>query len=390
MDNMHAYLAWAGSQSGLDLPFNELDAIALSQVVHLPLEEAFRGGESISLREAAEALRDLEADKVYEVLLRHRLRVLLTMGEAPRYRDLRLSHFIDEVSIEDETQFCALTLTLSNGICVVCFRGTDLSLAGWKEDFNMSFSSPVPAQRRAIAYLHHIAHASVAPLVLLGHSKGGNLAVYAAAFCDQAVQDRLLAVYSFDGPGLMAEDAGKPGYLRIAGRIRSFLPQNSVVGVLMHQHKPFQVVKSNALSLFQHDPFSWEIKPESPEFVREPGLTWRSRMLDEALDSWLLQMSMDDRRLFCDTVFQVLTAGQDETLGELVRLDRHKALIMLRAIKGVPPPVAKAARKAIGLLFSGTVGTALDVAREAVTELLPGPVAKAIKGKQPPGTDAPG
>jgi hypothetical protein len=372
MDNVLTYLSWAGPQSLWDLVFNVLDSLALSQIVHLELETAFRDQPVISVAQAAKALEgDEEARKVHAFLLRQRLQALQLMGDAPRYKDLLLSDFVDEISREDETQFSAVTLTLENGIKVICYRGTDLTLVGWKEDFNMSFDSPVPAQKAALDYLKRIADKSVAPLILLGHSKGGNLAVYAAVHSPGEVQDRLLKVYTFDGPGLTEEDAQLPGYLRVSGRIRSYLPRQSLVGVIFLQHRPYRVVRSGALSIFQHDVFSWEVVSNQPRFVRRKSLSRHSRMMDKALDQWISGLSLDDRRLFSDTIYQVLTAASDETLGDLVRTDRRKARMILRATQDIPPEVRKGLRKAIGLLLSGTVGGVWDAVVEGGRALLP-------------------
>ena len=373
MDNVLSYLSWAGPQSWRDLPFNALDSLALSQLVYLPLEDAFLDRPAISIANAWQALQgDEEARKLYAFLLRQRLQVLQLMGQEPRYRDLMLSDFADVVSTEDETQFSAVTLTLENGIKVICYRGTDLSLAGWKEDFNMSFDSPVPAQEAALEYLHNAAAGSVTPFVLLGHSKGGNLAVYAAAYSLPAVQDRLLKAYTFDGPGLMEEAARSEGYQRVAGRIRSYLPRQSLVGLIFHQHKPYKVVKSGSLSIFQHDVFSWKVVPNEARFVRQKGLSRQSRILNKALDQWIGELNLDDRRLFCDTIYKVLTAASAETLGDLVRTDRRKARKILRATQDIPPVVRKGLRKAIGLLLSGAVGGVWDAVVEGGRALLPG------------------
>jgi hypothetical protein len=372
MDNVLSYLSWAGPQSLRDLAFNALDSLALSQLVYLPLETAFSDQQAVSVAQAAQTLEgDEEARKVYAFILRQRLQALQLMGRAPRYMDLLLSDFVDEISTEDETQFSAVTLTLENGIKVICYRGTDLSLVGWKEDFNMSFDSPVPAQKLALEYLQKIASKSVTPLVLLGHSKGGNLAVYAAAYSRPQVQDRLLAAYTFDGPGLTEEDAKSEGYLRTSGRIRSYLPRQSLVGLIFHQHRPYRVVKSGALSIFQHNVFSWEVVPNEARFVRKKNLSRQSRMIDKALDQWIGELSLDDRRLFCDTIYKVLTAASDETLGDLVRTDRRKARKILQATQDIPPEVHQGLRKAIGLLLSGAAGGVWEAVVEGGRALLP-------------------
>lgn len=371
MDNMFSYLDWAKDQPFLDLPFNEIDNIIFTQLVHLPLKEAFEKRAEMTIAEAAESLDDKEADRVYEILLRRRLLLLRQMADAPRYRDLKLYHYVDEFSLEDEKQFCAMSILLPNGIPVIAYRGTDLTLVGWKEDLNMSYVSRVPAQLRALEYLEKEAERGAAPLVLVGHSKGGNLALFAAVHASPAVQQRIMRVYTNDGPGLSRADMEGAGYRRVRARVVSFLPQSTVVGILLHQHKPYIVVKSRGLGPFQHDAFSWEVQKHSPRFRYKQRLSQKSVLLDRALDGWLEQLSLEDRRAFIDGLYQVLTASGSRTLGELMRTDRKGTMQLLRASQNLPDEVKRRMRYCIKALFAGTWQEVLGMAGEMGQALRP-------------------
>lgn len=375
MANVIDYMARAKDQPFSALPFYEIDNIALSQIVYLPLGEGFALSGALPFGQAVSPLLNMEADKIYEILLRNRLILLRLMASGSRYADLTLSHHVDELSEQDQKQFCAVTLTLPNGTRVISFRGTDLSLVGWKEDMNMTFQSPVPAQERALEYLNAVAGEGGEPLVLLGHSKGGNLAVYAASHCAPEIRRRIVTVYSNDGPGLMASDVASAGYKELGARLVSFLPQGTMVGILFHQHRPYRVVRSNGLGPFQHDPFSWQVDVAGARFEQGKALTRGSMLLGDSFNSWLSGISMADRQRFVEALYQVLTAGGSKTLGELVRSDLNASMRMLRASMDLPEDVKKLMRRLILGLFSGTwdhiktmIGGAIQSALEAPGE----------------------
>lgn len=373
MQNLMDYVNRAGTAGFDQLPLNEVDMACFTQLVYLPYDIALEQAERLTLQEAGDLMAGVEADKVYNVFFRKRLELMRGMMEAPRYAGIALSQYVKEVDPANEMQFCAMTLTLPNGMRVISFEGTDSTLVGWKEDFNMSFESPVPAQGAARDYLHMIAAEDTsAPLVLTGHSKGGNLAVWAAAFAQPEAQGRIRGVYSFDGPGLMDRDADSAGYAAVAGRIRAYLPQNSLVGVLMRRHVPDIVVKSGAFSLMQHDLFTWEVEEEGFAFVRKEELSLSARLRDEALDEWLKGLSMEERETFCEVIYKVLSADESrETLLDLVRVDPDAAGRSLRALRDIDPTIRKMIRRALYQLFAGSVEVIVEAAKEAMMDILP-------------------
>ncbi len=370
-DGLLAYAHWAGHLPYEQQPFNEVDAALWSQVVYLPLEKALQGDSRATLAQVMPSLEDLEAE-AYEVFLRRRLELSRLMAELPRFALVELSGFVDQVSTEDEMQFSALTATLPDGSVALCYRGTDTTLVGWKEDFNLSFECPVPAQQAALEYAQQAAARTAGPLWLLGHSKGGNLAVYAGANLPYSQQQRVELVYTFDGPGLMPEAVEAPGYQHISGRIRSLLPQGTLVGLLLNRHKPAQVVKSRALGLFQHDLFSWEVLEGTAQFVYLEELSRVSRVLESNLGTWLSGLSRQERQVFSDTIFEVLTAADDKTLIDFIRPRRKRMSKILEAARSVPPEVKSSLSQALGELISSAFSAFAREAKQALTELLPG------------------
>jgi hypothetical protein len=230
-------------------------------------------------------------------------------------------------------QFAAVTFDLPDGTHYVAFRGTDSTIVGWREDFNMAFESPIPAQSAAVKYLAEAAAATTGPLIIGGHSKGGNLAVYAAAHADAEIQSRIRLIYSFDGPGLDDATMASEGYAGIASRIRSFVPQQSVVGLLMTYHPEYTVVKSDGVGLLQHDSFTWQVLGTG--FIAVTELDVSSQLVDQTVHAWLSQVSKEQRKVFVDTIFDILEATGANTVKELLKDVPGRLPAVLKALQKV-------------------------------------------------------
>jgi hypothetical protein len=216
---------------------------------------------------------------------------------------LKISDYLNHIDPDQETQFCACTFALPDDARYIAYRGTDLSLTGWKEDFNMSFMT-VPAQLMSVRYLARAAGASAGSLVLGGHSKGGNLALYAACHTSDSIRGRVRQVYSFDGPGVDRPTLDGQGYRDVRGRVQSWIPQSSVIGMLLCYHPDYLVVKSSAVGLMQHDAFTWQI--EGGAFVRLEELSLSTRVSSEAFRLWLDQYSAKERREMVEIIFRIV------------------------------------------------------------------------------------
>ncbi len=314
MANMMDYIRWRGDLTFTQDPPNSVDALIFSSLAYIDFGGRVEAQPHtpIYLRDAAEEYFAL-ADHEERVRVKNDLDLLHAAATSTRFGFAKIYLYRDQLIPEQETQFAAMTFLLDDGSAFLAFRGTDYSLVGWKEDFNMSFQQTVPAQRLAVQYVREVAAEYLAPLRLGGHSKGGNLAVFAAARSAPMVQQRILEVYNNDGPGFTKYMMGDPGYLAMVPRIKTYIPQSSVIGMLLEHEEPYTVIKSKSISLLQHDPYSWELMGR--EFERMQDVTEGSQFLDSTIKTWFAEMTNQERNQLVDVMFTLLgTGGVDNAL----------------------------------------------------------------------------
>lgn len=319
-----------------EYPFTEVDSLVLSEFSYLQLD-GMVGGFEVEYRPTkvkdlfcAEYFGDLFPDNN---LKEDNRALLFAMAASPRFRNLELRYYVNETDIEMEKQFSAVTVVLGEDAVYIAFRGTDSTIVGWKEDFNMAYMSPVPAQISARSYVEQVAKEWKGNLLLGGHSKGGNLAVYAALTVKEEIQNRILSIYSHDGPGLNEDMIAVNPYESMADRIHKTLPQSSVVGMLLEQQEEYTVVESDTIGILQHNPFSWVV--EDGEFHKLERLTRGAQKIDGVLDKWLKGLSREEREQFVEVLFSVLSAGEATTISELNENWKSEIFSMLKAIRGI-------------------------------------------------------
>ena len=290
------------------------------------------------------------------------LRLLAAAAASPRLRDVRVVGHVESTDVRAEKQFAAVTFRLTDDLSYVAFRGTDSTLVGWKEDFNLSFRCPVPSQVAAARYLADVAGRLDGELVVGGHSKGGNLAVYAAASVPADVGERITRVFSHDGPGFLPEFLATGEFANVAPRIDKTLPQSSLVGMLLEQQEGFRVVKSNRLLIWQHDPFSWRV--DGRDFVYLDDLAPDARYLDAAISAWLSSRTNEERERFIDTLYSVVEASRVRTTRELRADWRRNIPTAARAFADLDPETKD--------FMVDTATALLRLGVRSVPELLPG------------------
>lgn len=329
MANLFDYIAWRGDLSFAQCPVCAVDSLVFAALSYANLEVLVPDGfPSLPLQEAAEALM---ARPDHDKLVRSENdeKFLLTAARSPRFRSVQVCCCRAKTLEDLETQFGAMAFLLPDGSAFLAFRGTDLTLVGWKEDFNMSFQDIVPAQTESAEYLKEFAAVFDGPLYLTGHSKGGNLSVYAAATASLDVQERIRAVYNYDGPGFGQSMMGSEGYLRMVPRIQTYVPESSIIGMLLEHEEPYSAVKSTQVSIFQHDVFTWEIL--GADFVRAPGVDAHSRQMNVAIKTWLEGMSRQERMDFVDTLYSILSVGGAKNVDAVLQPKNIRS--MLKAIQ---------------------------------------------------------
>ena len=345
-------LDWRGDITFAERPFNEVDNLLLAELSYLDfggiVPADFAAAVPLSDAVAAFTKRTPHADM--GVLVPDKIPGLAQkMAASARFRDVLLSGYVCKLDEQTETQFAALCAALPDGTVYAAFRGTDDTIVGWKEDFNMGFLPIVPSQREAADHLRAAAAAFPSQKLRAGgHSKGGNLAVYAAVWCGESVQDQLLAVYNNDGPGFHTSLLDRPEHQRIANRIQTILPESSVVGMLLEHEESYQVVRSNQVGLMQHDGFSWQVL--GTQFVHLSGLTEGGRIVDSALRDFVRGLDQEQRIRFVDALFEVLTCTNAETLTDLKDGGFRTAYSMLKTVRSLDPDTRQALSGTLGLL----------------------------------------
>lgn len=316
------YLDWRGDLSFEASPLNEVDALIFCQLSYLHLDglltESFDSPLPLSLlAERFFAAPDFARRADLGLLIDPRTTELLQKAAASRrFGPVGLAGFVSKYDARKEEQFSALTFYYEKNAVFLAYRGTDDTLIGWKEDFNLAFMESLPAQKDALHYAEKACSAfRKAAVTLGGHSKGGNLAIYAAASLPQKMQKRLCAVYNFDGPGFSAAMLQSPPFTAIQSRVRSVFPQFSIIGMLFHHYEDFAVVPSRELLVMQHNPFSWQVKGAA--FERRESLDSGSELFFASFNKWFESLSRPQREQFVETLFGVLLATNARTNSEL-------------------------------------------------------------------------
>ena len=316
MGNIFDYLTWRGDLTFTQDPPNAVDALIFSTLTYVGYgETAQRPPETAaSLRRCAEEFFALENPES-RVRSKKDMELLRCAAATARFGQCGLCLYRSVLLPEQETQFAAMTFLLDDGSMFLVYRGTDNTLVGWKEDFNMTFQQTIPAQRLAQEYIREAALAHTAPMRVAGHSKGGNLAVFAAARCSPTVRKRILTVYNNDGPGFTKYMIGDPGYNAIVPRIQTYIPQSSVIGMLLEHEEPFIVIRSKSVGIMQHDPYSWEV--EGPHFLPVQEVTESSQFLDATIKNWFAGMTNRERNQLVEVLYGLLTTGEVENAADI-------------------------------------------------------------------------
>jgi len=235
------------------------------------------------------------------------------MGESKRFANLRLSSYIEDIDINTETQFSALTVDAPEiKTRFVVFSGTDDTIVGWKENFNLVYKTPTEAQKQSVKYLNRVADDFKGKIIVLGHSKGGHLALYSSANCKEGITKRIKQIYNLDGPGIPEGEEAELLFKKIEKKLMAILPQSSVIGRLFEHGGKYVIVHSVAKGLFQHDCFSWQIRAN--KLILENEFCDSSTGIDSGVRSILSSMDEAEREKFVEGVFGLFfSAGKTLT-----------------------------------------------------------------------------
>ena len=322
MSNILDYLAWRGDLSFYQDPFNSIDALILSCLSYVNFTGVVpsKGDGLITIEEASEKFftihspEELAQDKSF---IRFAPDLLRAMAKTDRFRNSYLLNFVDDTDISRGIQFAAVEIDLPDETSFISFRGTDDTVVGWKEDFNLSFMT-VPSEMEAVRYLRSVTAGRQDKIRMGGHSKGGHLAIFAATTADPAIASRIDHVYSFDGPGFNHEAMEAELFRNVQPRITKVIPETSIIGRLLENSTEPIVVKSSELGIMQHDPLSWQI--EGKDFETCMSTDKISDTFDETMTIWLGDMTFEDRKVFVDELFSVFEASGCEYLSTMSKV----------------------------------------------------------------------
>ena len=354
MENIINYLMWRGDLDFVRDPINEVDSLILSILSYNDFEGIVPepgSKDTLTLREAAERFKQIkDISHLKDIPFLERIPDLLhKASETERFGNLELTWFVSQIDDESTKQFAALIFKLHEKLNFISFRGTDDSLAGWKEDLQMSFMEEVQSQKEAVIYTERAIKSLRGNFVLGGHSKGGNLAVYSALNMNELNKSRIIEIYNNDGPGFQQDIVEGEGYRSIVDRIRTFLPESSIVGMLLEHGTDYQVVKSTGLAITQHNPFVWEVMGN--KFVSAESLSKKSININTTIRAWISKLSYEERREFVDAMFEVLSETGASSLGELGQEKFGAVDSIIRALKTMDDNSKSHLRGTIDLFF---------------------------------------
>ncbi len=337
--DMLIYMKFRGDLPFWKAAYNEVDVMILTQLSSIDYRDTMPGARNVDelafcrwsckplLSEVAQKYKKRKQEE-QQTVFSEKEQLLFLAGESRRFSKIRMDGFIRDTDMEKVKQFSAVTFFFSPIRAHVAFRGTDDSFVAWKEDFNMSYQFPVPAQEDAAKYLDKLLGQPFLWCTAGGHSKGGNMTLYAAVFCSPGVQKKIKKIFCYDAPGFSQDISENPSYIKIKNRIRAYVPKSTVIGTIMKVPFEAGVVESNAIGIRQHGLFSWQVEASGLVLCGERDAF--SRSMENAINEWLDEIPTEDKPIAIDEAFEILRKNEIKTMDGLAHLDWRKTVGLFR------------------------------------------------------------
>ena len=329
MPNILDYIKWRGDLSFKQDEFNNVDNLILSRFAYLPLDDVFKNLEKVKDRKGRITIRNAyiylikSGIKEEKILQKEDIDLFPALANSERFGNLIIDMYVNKISKKEEKQFSAVSIHIPDGTIYVSYRGTDNTLVGWKEDFNMSLDINIPSQKEAVNYLNEVYEKTHKDIRIGGHSKGGNLAMYASIFCNSITKKNIIEVYNNDGPGLNLEITKSLKYKEMLDKINSLIPQTSIIGKLMYHEEKFKIIRSTQKGIMQHDLYSWQV--EGNDFIYLKEVTNESELVDEIIKEWTTKFTPKQRSEFINIIYKIVNETNSETLYEMSK-NRFKTM----------------------------------------------------------------
>ncbi len=339
MSNLIDYLIWRGDLAFSDNKFNAVDNFILSMITYIDFDKIFTNynprikfSMAVASREFCRTTSDKNLHLGVLMPAQNIRKIFELMGRSKRFSSVDISDFVNEIDYKTEMQFCAVTYHLTDGEMFICFRGTDDTLVGWKEDCKLSYLNKIPAQTRAVEYIETIARKYPDKRIYLGgHSKGGNLAKYSAIYCDDDIKDRIILVFNNDGPGFLPGVIDESRLALVESKIRNYIPPSSLFGQMFESHGTRIIVKSSQKGLYQHDCFSWQVRGAG--VVSLKNLSSTGERHNQLFESRIMTVPIEKRGEVVDLFFSIIDQTGAKTLLDFTEDKFTKASIAMKGVR---------------------------------------------------------
>lgn len=374
------YINWRGDLSFSKDPLNDVDVLIFALLSYLPFKGIVPGVEAkkgITLKDAADqyfssfptsekksAFIPPTAIPSFDAEIRD---LFKKAAISPRFEMVELSNFDENTDFVKGRQFAAVTFDFKSAKNekVVAFRGTDSSVVGWKEDFELAYMEQIPAQESAGNYLKRTLGFFPDRFILCGHSKGGNLAVFAGSSLNPLHQSRLKKILNFDGPGFNFPVVHQSPFMKCEHKVMNYIPEESMVGLLLESVGERTVVSSAAQFILQHNALNWHV--EGTRFI-QGSLSKNAELLENTFKTWLTEISLSDREMFLEALFDILGASE----GNTIKKDPRKSLNELKKILKKYSELDKETKALLSQVFESLTAEAGKTLTAAIVERLPG------------------
>lgn len=338
------------------LPFSKIDGLILAQLSYLAFDnlvpDSKSRGKGLYLSQIAEC-NDYEALFPLERTEERNKKLLNAVAYSKRYGKIRVNYYDDILDYEQDTQFCAITFVFPNGDACIAFRGTDSTITGWKENFNMLYMSPVAAQKLSVPYVEQVSKKIKGNITIVGHSKGGNLAIYSGTMCSDKVKKKIVEIQSFDSPGFTEDFINSDNYINTEEKIVKLIPEESIFGLLLNNRNTYRIIKSDGSGVLQHDPFLWQI--ENDDFINGEKVYMRSQFIDNTFNDWVYSSDPNQRKMFVEALFDIVEATNAENAESFVDWSENlktNSALLFDTIKDLDPETRSLVLSGVGSIFS--------------------------------------
>lgn len=350
MNNLFTYIDNYGDLDFKEMPINEVDSLILSQLAYfdfagIPVTNVDFSLQMSQLR--PNHLKRKLVEQTWNLASNQQLINLVTQSR--RFDQIKIGHYTCIENTVETQQFAAVAFKFSDDDYFIAFKGSDSSLLGWQENMKMPYLSPIPSQLTAVNYVDRIAHRHPGNYWLGGHSKGGNLAVYAAINAHSAIQQTIRSVFDYDGPGFRVGSSAFEGAHAWQQKIHKIIPQTSIFGVMMDTIVQPKIVKSSRFGTSQHDPYSWLVVDN--HFVYLEHTSFVSHYTEQAMRTFFKEVDYDSWQHYTDEIFSVFAKCHIDDLSVFNKDPFNSTKKLFTALKTADPVVRQLTTHIIHVLL---------------------------------------